>query len=97
MKNSAYMWDMFYTELADIVGYDHVLTDEADKLAYSSDVFWIPNLWIDRKRNPLKPDYIVQPDSVDEIRRVLALADKVAEATGVPDTEAGLPPELLDA
>ncbi|MCL2315471.1 MAG: DNA-binding protein WhiA [Actinomycetia bacterium] len=31
------------------------------------------------------------------IRRLLALADKVAEATGVPDTEAGLPPELLDA
>ena len=63
-------------ELADIVGRDHVLTSEADKLAYSNDVFWIPNLWIDRKKNPLKPDCIVQPGSVEEIQRVLALANR---------------------
>ena len=76
MNNRAYMWDLFNSELADIVGYDHVLTSEADKLAYSSDVFWIPNLWIDRKKNPLKPDYIVQPGSVEEIQKVLALANR---------------------
>jgi alkyldihydroxyacetonephosphate synthase len=70
------MWDLFHSELTDIVGEDHVLTSEADKLAYSSDVFWIPNLWIDRKKNPLKPDYIVQPASVEEIQRVLALANR---------------------
>ena len=76
MRNDSYLWDMFYTELADIVGCGHVLTGDADKLAYSSDVFWIPNLWIDRKKNPLKPDYIVQPGSVEEIRRVLKLANR---------------------
>ena len=76
MSNSAYLWDLFNSELADIVGDDHVLTGEADKLAYSNDVFWIPNLWIDRKKNPLKPDFIVQPGSVEEIQRVLALANR---------------------
>jgi len=76
LNNRAYMWDLFYSELCDTVGEEHVLTSEADKLAYSSDVFWIPNLWIDRKKNPLKPDYIVQPGSVEEIRRVLALANR---------------------
>ncbi|MCL1896916.1 MAG: FAD-binding oxidoreductase, partial [Clostridiales bacterium] len=76
MRNDSYLWDMFHTELADIVGCGHVLTGEADKLAYSSDVFWIPNLWIDRKKNPLKPDYIVQPGSVEEILRVLKLANR---------------------
>jgi len=70
------MWDLFYSELADVVGYEYVLTEEADKLAYSSDVFWVPNLWIDRKKNPLKPDYIVQPSSVDEIVKILDLANR---------------------
>jgi len=70
------MWDLFYSELADIVGYDNVLTDDADKLAYSNDVFWVPNLWIDRKKEPLKPDYIVQPGSVDDVLRILALANR---------------------
>ena len=30
------------------------------------------------------------------IRRLLALADKVADEQGIPNTEASLPPELLD-
>ena len=76
MNNRAYMLDLFHSELRDIVGYDHVLTNEVDKLAYSSDVFWIPNLWIDRKKNPLKPDYIIQPGSVEEIKRILMLANR---------------------
>jgi alkyldihydroxyacetonephosphate synthase len=70
------MWDLFHSELTDIVGENHVFTSEADKLAYSSDVFWVPNLWIDRKKDPLKPDYIVQPGSVDEVKRVMALANR---------------------
>ena len=65
-----------YSELADIVGKEHVLTSEVDKLAYASDVFWIPNLLLDRKRNPLKPDCIVQPGSVAEIQSVLAIANR---------------------
>ena len=76
MRSDNYLADIFCSELTDIVGYDHVLTGEADKLAYSNDVFWVPNVWIDRKKNPLKPDYIVQPGSVDEILRVLALANR---------------------
>ena len=76
MNNRAFMGDLFLSELTDIVGYDNVLTSEVDKLAYSSDVFWIPNLWLDRKKEPLKPDYIVQPGTVEEIQRVLALANR---------------------
>jgi alkyldihydroxyacetonephosphate synthase len=71
-----YMCDIMLSELADIVGYEHVLTGEADKLAYSNDVFWIPNLWIDRKENPYKPDYIVQPGSAQEVIKVLKFANR---------------------
>ncbi|MGI6113154.1 MAG: FAD-binding oxidoreductase [Mahellales bacterium] len=71
-----YLWDIFYTELVDIVGKEHVLTSEADKLAYSNDVFWIPNMWIDRKMEPFKPDYIVQPGSREEVIKVLKLANR---------------------
>ena len=85
MRDNAYMrdlpardpvdWDAVNAELISIVGKDHFFTSETDKLVHSSDVFWIPNLWVDRKRNPLKPDCIVQPDSVEEIQAILALAN----------------------
>jgi len=66
----------FRKELADVVGPDRVLTSEVDRLAYANDVFWIPNLWIDRKKEPPKADYIVQPGSVEEIQGILALANR---------------------
>jgi alkyldihydroxyacetonephosphate synthase len=66
---------MFYTELADVVGRDNVSTSESDKLAYSCDYYWIPELWIDRGgRNP-EPDVIVHPRSAEEVSRLCKIAN----------------------
>ena len=68
-------WQMLETELADIVGWDHVLTEEIDRLPYAVDIFWLPRMYLDRGQVPPLPDVVVLPGSVDEVSRVLKLAN----------------------
>jgi alkyldihydroxyacetonephosphate synthase len=75
-----YHLDMVLSELVDILGEDYVSTRETDKLAYSTDWWWVPQMWLDRGQAPVAPDVIIHPGSADEISRVL----KVANAYRVP-------------
>jgi alkyldihydroxyacetonephosphate synthase len=61
--------------LQEVVGPAHVLTGETDRLVYSVDSYWMPQMWLDRGGRPATPSVIVQPASTAEISRVLRIAD----------------------
>ncbi len=68
------------SELEDIVGHEHVLTDEADLLIYTGDWSWMSQVWLDRgERLPL-PDFVVHPGEAHEVAGVL----RVATTHGLP-------------
>ena len=59
-----------------IVGAEHVSTRETDRLVYSVDAYWMPQLWLDRGGKPAQAAAIVSPGSVDEIAQLLAIANQ---------------------
>jgi alkyldihydroxyacetonephosphate synthase len=60
--------------LAGIVGDAHVSTRESDRLVYSVDASWVPQMTLDRGVATPRPDVIVHPGSAEEAARVLRLA-----------------------
>jgi alkyldihydroxyacetonephosphate synthase len=66
---------MIHSELEEIVGREFVSVKEADKLVYSVDWFWLPQMWLDRGQKLQTPDFIVHPDSVEEISEILKIAN----------------------
>lgn len=66
---------MFETELVDLVGRDHVLTDEADRQIYGVDYFWLPRMLVDRGEMPPLPDFVVLPGTVAEVAAIMRLAN----------------------
>jgi alkyldihydroxyacetonephosphate synthase len=76
LNSSSYMFDMVLFELRDAVGYDHVSIKESDKIAYSVDYYWVPELWHDRGLTGPAPDYIVFPSSSQEISRIMVIANE---------------------
>lgn len=54
-------------ELKKIVGDEHVSTAEADLYIYSQDM---------TEHEPSKPDFIVMPDGVEEVQKILRLANR---------------------
>ncbi len=72
---SSYHLDMVRTEIEDIVGRDSVLDSEVDRLAYSSDIFWVPVMWTDRGKLPSLADLIVFPETVEQVSRLVRLAN----------------------
>jgi alkyldihydroxyacetonephosphate synthase len=68
--------EMIRSELEEIVGPDFITTNDADRLIYSCDWFWLPQMWLDRG-NPLpRPDYVVHPASAEEVSEILRTANK---------------------
>jgi alkyldihydroxyacetonephosphate synthase len=63
-------------DLEAIVGSDHVSTRETDRLVYSVDAFWLPQMWLDRGVRTPAPDVIVHPGTPQEVSRVLATANQ---------------------
>lgn len=70
-----YHFDMVLSELAEVVGETHVSTRASDKLAYSTDWSWMPQMWLDRGETPVAPDAIVHPASAEEVAGVLKIAN----------------------
>ncbi|MCL4854724.1 MAG: FAD-binding oxidoreductase, partial [Bryobacteraceae bacterium] len=85
MPTDSYLSEFLYTELADVVGRENVSTSEADRIAYSCDYYWVPELWIDRGRRSPEPDVIVHPRSAEEVSRICRIASKY----GIPLTTWG--------
>lgn len=68
--------EMIRSELEEVVGPDHITTDEADRLVYSCDWFWANQMWLDRGHALTTPDYVVHPGSVQEVSEILRIANK---------------------
>jgi alkyldihydroxyacetonephosphate synthase len=66
---------MIHSELEEIVGRDYISVKEVDKLVYSVDWFWLPQMWLDRGQRLQTPDFIVHPGSVEEISEILKIAN----------------------
>ena len=73
---NAFPFEMVRSELEEIVGADYIGVGETDKLVYSTDWSWMPQMWLDRGERLPTPDYIVHPASPEEIAEVLEVANK---------------------
>lgn len=75
MERRAFMPDMVRSELEDIVGVENVSTKESDKITYGVDYFWISRMWADRGMTPPDADYIVRPETAQEVSKILKIAN----------------------
>jgi len=66
---------IIYNDLAGIVGYDHVSRDEVTKQAYVSDLSWLGRTWPRRGWPTVKPDFIVWPETTEQVSQILQLAN----------------------
>jgi alkyldihydroxyacetonephosphate synthase len=68
--------EMIRSELEEVVGSDFISVSENDKLIYSTDWSWMPQMWLDRGHHLRPPDYIVFPESAAEISEIMKIANK---------------------
>ena len=73
---TGYARDMVYSELADIVGDKFILTDEADRIIYGVDHYWVSEAWFDRKQELPLADWIVRPGSVEQVAAIMQVANR---------------------
>ncbi|HRX03130.1 MAG TPA: FAD-binding oxidoreductase [Anaerolineae bacterium] len=76
MNRNEFRSEMIRSELEDIVGQHFVSVDDSDKLVYSTDWSWMPQMWLDRGQPLPTPDYIVHPDSAEQIAEIMDIANK---------------------
>lgn len=76
MAENEFLQDLIRTEIMDIVGHDDVSVSGVDRYAYSTDTFWVPRMWMDRLQQPCLPDFVVHPESVEEVSRLLKVANR---------------------
>ena len=67
--------EMIRSELEEIVGREYVSLQESDRLVYSTDWSWMPQMWLDRGQPLPTPDYVVHPGSAEEVSEVLQIAN----------------------
>lgn len=75
MEFRGFMPAMILTELEDAVGAQNVGSTDGDKLAYSTDYFWLSRMTVDKGAPAALPDYVVRPGSAEEISKVLKIAN----------------------
>ncbi|MFZ4439207.1 MAG: FAD-binding oxidoreductase [Syntrophales bacterium] len=76
MASKDLLMDLIKTELMDITGSEDVSVSYVDRYAYSTDVYWVPRMWLDRLQRPSLPDFVVHPESAAEISRILKVANR---------------------
>ncbi|NOZ71945.1 MAG: FAD-binding oxidoreductase [Chloroflexi bacterium] len=76
MPQSRFRMEMIRSELEDVVGSHFVSVDASDKLVYSTDWSWMPQMWLDRGEKLTPPEYVVHPASAAEISEILEIANK---------------------
>ena len=74
MNKTQFRHEMIRSELEDIVGQHFVSVDETDKLVYSTDWSWMPQMWLDRGQPLRPPDFIVHPGSVEEVSAIMRVS-----------------------
>lgn len=68
--------EMIRSELEEVVGPHFISIKKNDKLVYSTDWSWMPQMWLDRGKKLTTPDYIVHPGSTEEVSEILKIANK---------------------
>ena len=76
MDKNSVLCDVISAELADILGIENFTTREVDRLCYVADHFWISKMWVDRGRKLPLPDFVVWPNSAQEVSKILKLANR---------------------
>lgn len=74
-KPNSYMQEMIFSELRDIVGSEDISTALSDKVTYSVDYYWVSELWHDRMQKSPEADFILHPESAEEVSRILKIAN----------------------
>ena len=72
---SDFQRDMVSSELEEVVGSEHITTRETDRLIYSTDWSWMPQMWLDRGMQPTAPDFIIHPACAEEVSAILKIAN----------------------
>jgi len=80
MTPKNYLYEMIRSELTWVVGDSYVQTNEADRLGHSIDYYWVPELWHDRGEKPTPPDFVVHPETAQQVAEIL----KIANTHGIP-------------
>jgi len=80
MTPKNYLYEMIRSELTWAVGDDYVQTNEADRLGHSIDYYWVPECWHDRGEKPTPPDFVVHPETAQQVAEIL----KIANTHGIP-------------
>lgn len=75
MRLTGFTLEMIRSELEDVVGPDHISIADTDRLVYSIDWSWMPQMWLDRGEPLPAPDFIVHPASVEEIAALMKIAN----------------------
>ncbi len=93
---STFLLNQIKTELIDAVGWDNVSTREPDLLAYSLDYYAAPQIWLDRGLPLQKPDFIVHPETVNQVSSLLKIASRhrfpVIPYSGGTGSQGGITP-----
>ena len=76
MERNLFPIEMIRSELEEIVGSQNISVKESDKLVYSTDWSWMPQMWLDRGQSLPTPDFILHPGSAKEIAEILLIANK---------------------
>ncbi len=76
MDLARFQFEMVRSELEEIVGAGQISVDESDRLVYSTDWSWMPQMWLDRGEQLKTPDYIVHPSSAEQIAEIVLVANK---------------------
>ncbi|GAB1420580.1 FAD-binding oxidoreductase [Anaerolineales bacterium] len=75
MNSAGIKYEMIRTELEEVVGEANISSKESDRLVYSTDWFWLPQMWLDRGERLQPPDYIVYPTSAEQISEIMRIAN----------------------
>ena len=75
MEVRAFMANMIQSELEDAVGVANVSVNGAEKMTYGVDYFWVSRMWADKGQRPPEPDFMVWPETAQEVSKVLKIAN----------------------
>jgi len=76
MQISSYNRDLVLSELEKAVGAENVYADEADRRCYSTDIYWLSQLYCYYGLERPLPDFIVLPGSGEQVSEVLKIANR---------------------
>ena len=75
MQDKSLMFYMIRSELEDAVGTENVSAKEMERAVYSVDYFWLSRKWQYAGEAGPMPDIVVRPGSVEEVSKVLKIAN----------------------